>query len=72
MFYVRTPAPASAASHAVKTSMEEKKLLNKVIILVFFTHKIFSLLHKIKVEPLMSHELFELCPYYLSEDTVCK
>ncbi len=36
---------------ALKTDMEEKKLLNEVFIL-------FSLLNKITVEPLMSHGLF--------------
>ncbi len=37
---------------------EERKLLNKVVIFVFFAHKVFLKLHNIKVEPLMSHGLF--------------
>ncbi len=50
-FNVRTPAPVSAASHACvvvvswwasKTGTEEKKLLNKVDIFVFFVHKKYS------------------------------
>ncbi len=36
---------------ALKTDMEENKLLNEVFVL-------FSLLNKITVEPLMSHGLF--------------
>jgi len=36
--------------------MEEKKLLNKVVIFVLFLpQKVFSLLNNIKVEPLSSH-----------------
>ncbi len=38
---------------ASKTVAEEKKLLNKVVILVFCVHKKYS--GKIKVEPLKSH-----------------
>ncbi len=41
-----------------KTDMEEKKLLNKVDIFVFFVHKCILIASKIKVEPLMSHGLF--------------
>ncbi len=64
-FYIRTSAPASAAPHmvllwmVVENDTEEKKLLFKVVIFVFFVHKkIFPYLRKIKVEPLMSHGLF--------------
>ncbi len=38
--------------------MEKNKLLNKVIIFVFFVHKSFLIASQIKAEPLMSHELF--------------
>jgi len=34
--------------------MEEKKLLNKVVIIIFCTQKVFSSLHNIKVEPLVT------------------
>ncbi len=45
---------------------KKEKLLNKVVIFILFVHKVFSLLHNIKVEPLKSHGLFKQCPYYLS------
>ncbi len=41
-------------------------MLNKVIILVLFAQKVISLFHKITIEPLMSHGVFHLCPYYVS------
>ncbi len=37
-----------------------------------WTQKVFWQLHKIKVEPLMSHGLFEQCPYYLSRSWKCR
>ncbi len=76
-----TPAPASAAPHAYmswyshkhtsKTDVQEKKLLNKVIIFVFFAHKKYS--HsfiKMMVEPLMLLGLFEWCPTLLALNMV--
>ncbi len=39
-------------------STEENKLLNKVVIFVFYAHKKID---KMKVEPLISHELFYKC-----------
>ncbi len=40
MFYVRTPAPVLWYYHerAAEIDTEEKKLLNKVVIFVFFAH----------------------------------
>ncbi len=39
--------------------MEEKELLNKVVIFVFFVQKVFLYLHNITFEPLMSNGLYE-------------
>ncbi len=44
-----------SCEHASKTDTEEKKLLNKVIIVVFFVHKMYSQFHKMKVQ-LMSQK----------------
>ncbi len=47
-FYIRTPATASAAPHmvllwmVVENDTEEKELLIKVVIFVFFVHKKYS------------------------------
>ncbi len=44
MFYVRTPAPVLWCYHerAAEIDTEEKKLLNKVVIFVFFADKKYS------------------------------
>ncbi len=43
VFYIKTPAPASAATHMHRGTVvnAQKKWLNKVIIFVFFVHKVF-------------------------------
>lgn len=51
--------PGSAAlftSTVLENDVEEKRLLNKIVIFVFYcAQKVFSTLYNIKVEPLLSH-----------------
>ncbi len=50
----------------------ERKMWNKIVIFVFFAQKVFSWLHKITVDRLMSHGLLCRSSWYFSGPWSCK
>ncbi len=50
----------------------ETKMWNKIFIFVFFAQKVFSWLHKITVDRLMSHGLLCRSSWYFSRPWSCK
>ncbi len=63
--FFSSASPTSAIVESTTMHACREELLNKVVIFVFFAHKVFSKLRKIPFEPL-PHRLFQQCPYYIS------
>ncbi len=56
----------------VNKARRTRLYIEKKLFLFFFTQKVFSLLHNIPIEPLMSHGLLWQCFWYLSGPWMCK